>query len=164
VHIAVNTGLEESGEGAAVKAYISSPVGVNPKPENCVFVPIPCELRFRDAERSGLDLLASAASEIPGDSTTKPITDLEALEKAIQAITSMLDRVLGYVRSILSGEVKGDPAVGRYLMDTFGASTDDVEKGGFNASLQDTLMVSYLANLVRSQAEVSSRLALATAS
>lgn len=31
----------------------SSPVGVNPKPENCVFVPIPCDLRFNEAERSG---------------------------------------------------------------------------------------------------------------
>lgn len=48
----------------------------------------------------------------------------------------MLDRVLVYVRSVLSGEIKGDPAVGRYLMDTLGAGTDDVEKGGFNASLQ----------------------------
>lgn len=48
----------------------------------------------------------------------------------------MLDRVLVYVRSVLSGEIKGDPAVGRYLMDTLGAGTDDVEKSGFNASLQ----------------------------
>ena len=48
----------------------------------------------------------------------------------------MLDRVLSYVRSVLSGEKKGDPAVGRYLMDTLGASTGDLEKGGFNASLQ----------------------------
>jgi len=76
----------------------------------------------------------------------------------------MLDRVLAYVRSVLSGEKKGDPAVGRYLMDTLGASTGDLEKGGFNSSLQDTLMVSYLANLVRSQAEISSRLALTTLS
>ncbi len=48
----------------------------------------------------------------------------------------MLDRVLAYVRSVLAGETKGDPALGRYLMDTLGASTDDLEKGGFNASLQ----------------------------
>jgi translation initiation factor 3 subunit F len=48
----------------------------------------------------------------------------------------MLDRVLAYVRSVLAGETKGDPAVGRYLMDTLGTSTDDLEKGGFNASLQ----------------------------
>lgn len=91
----------------------------------------------------------------------------------------MLDRVLTYVRAVLSGEKKGDPAIGRYLMDTLGASTEDLEKGGFNTSLQvgghlatcpkrlphifnlqDTLMISYLANLVRAQAEVSARLAL----
>lgn len=48
----------------------------------------------------------------------------------------MLDRVLSYVREVLAGRKKGDPAIGRYLMDTLGASTDDLEKGGFNASLQ----------------------------
>ena len=99
------------------------------------------------------------------------------LERSLVSVTEMLDRVLTYVRAVLSGERKGDPAVGRYLMDALGASTDDLEKGGFNTSLQvryffrsvnlcshcffqDTLMMSYLANLVRAQAEVSSRLIL----
>ncbi|EIN10505.1 Mov34-domain-containing protein [Punctularia strigosozonata HHB-11173 SS5] len=157
IHLALNTGTEEDTQ-PGVQAYISSPVGVQPKPENCVFVPVPCELRFTPAERSGFDLLASAS-----DSPTEPITDLEQLEAAIKTVSSMLDRVLAYVRSVLSGEVKGDAAIGRYLMDTLGASTEDLEKGGFNTALQDTLMVSYLANLVRSQAEISARLALATA-
>jgi len=70
VHLAIDTGLEESGKGAGVKAYIrlahffhniiclfsfhnSSPVGISPKPENCVFVPVPVELRFRETEKSG---------------------------------------------------------------------------------------------------------------
>jgi translation initiation factor 3 subunit F len=61
---------------------------------------------------------------------------LEILERSLQTVTSMLDRVLTYVRAVLKGEEKGDPAVGRYLMDTLGASTEDLEKGGFNASLQ----------------------------
>ncbi|KAF8897796.1 Mov34-domain-containing protein [Infundibulicybe gibba] len=135
IHVSLNTGTGE-GETPGVNAFVSSPVGVFPKPENCVFVPVPVELRFHDGERSGLDLLVNTAS-----------------------VSAMLDRVLAYVRSVLAGEVKGDAAVGRYLMDTLGTSTDDLEKGGFNASLQDTLMISYLANLVRSQAEVSARLA-----
>ena len=71
VHLAIDTGLEESGKGAGVKAYIrsarfffhnivclvlfhnSSPVGISPKPENCVFAPVPVELRFRETEKSG---------------------------------------------------------------------------------------------------------------
>lgn len=71
VHLVVDTGLEESGKGAGVKAYIrsvhliwsrtsphstqSSPVGITPKPENCVFVPVPVELRFRETEKSGCE-------------------------------------------------------------------------------------------------------------
>ncbi|KAH9938002.1 Mov34-domain-containing protein [Fomitopsis serialis] len=158
VHLAVNTGIVE-GEKAGIKAYIGSPVGVYPKPENCVFVPIPCELRFHDTERSGLDLLTTT-STAPNSTTPHPVTDLAVLEQSLKSVADMLDRVLSYVHSVLAGEVKGDAAVGRYLMDTLGTSTEDLEKGGFNSSLQDTLMVSYLASLVRSQAEVSARLAL----
>jgi len=130
----------------------SSPVGVFPKPENCVFVPVPCELRFHDAERSGgispftfkfrdslipliVDLLSTTA-ESPYQTTTQPLADLEILERSIKNTCSMLDRVLTYVRSVLSGDAKGDPAVGRYLMDTLGTNTDGLEKSGFNASLQ----------------------------
>ncbi|PBL02940.1 Mov34-domain-containing protein [Armillaria gallica] len=160
IHVALNTGIDD-GEPAGIKAYFSSPVGVFPRPENCVFVPVPVELRFHDAERSGLDLLTSTAAS-PSSTSNQPLADLEILEQSIQNVSGMLDRVLAYVRSVLAGETKGDPALGRYLMDTLGASTDDLEKGGFNASLQDTLMISYLANLVRAQAEVSSRLALVT--
>ena len=72
VHITLNTGTEE-GKEPGVKAFLrcallqrflivtkvidlmmySSPVGVYPKPENCVFIPIPCELRFNNSERGG---------------------------------------------------------------------------------------------------------------
>ena len=95
----------------------------------------------------------------------------------------MLDRVLAYVRSVIAGETKGDPTVGRFLLDTFATSTDGLDQGSFASSLQvstlrisqnsgrlltllskDTLMISYLANLVRSQAEVSASLQLVSAS
>lgn len=64
------------------------------------------------------------------------MTDLEVLESSLKSVAEMLDRVLSYVQQVLAGEVKGDAAVGRYLMDTLGASTEDLEKGGFNSSLQ----------------------------
>lgn len=72
------------------------------------------------------------------------MADLEILEQSIQNVSGMLDRVLAYVRSVLAGETKGDPALGRYLMDTLGASTDDLEKGGFNASLQVCFLATVL--------------------
>ncbi|PFH51315.1 hypothetical protein AMATHDRAFT_142832 [Amanita thiersii Skay4041] len=158
IHVALNTGTEENEE-PGVKAYVSSSAAGAPKPEDAIFVPVPVELRFHEAERSGLDLLIKATSS-PTLTTTQPVTDLELLESSLKTLMDMLDRVLAYVRAVLAGEKKGDAAVGRYLMDTLGTSTDDLEKGGFNSSLQDMLMVTYLANLVRSQAEVSARLAL----
>ena len=111
-----------------------------------------------------VDLLTSNLSGSPNATFTNPASDLELLERSLVSVSEMLDRVLSYVQSVLSGEVKGDAAVGRYLMDALGPSTEDLEKGEFNSHLQDTLTVSYLANLVRSQAEVSSRLALVKAS
>ena len=76
-----------------------------------------------------VDLLSSPAS-------TLPISDLSKLESSLQTVVAMLDRVLSYVRAVLAGEKKGDAAVGRYLMDTFGTGTEELEKGGFANSLQ----------------------------
>ncbi|GJJ07125.1 hypothetical protein Clacol_001325 [Clathrus columnatus] len=161
VHIAIDTGVQE-GEQVGVRAYLSSPVGVSPKPENAVFIPIPCELHFHEAERSGLllvDLLTKAAASPVGLES-----DLANLEATLLQVSDMVDRVLGYVRSVIAGDVEGDVTVGRYLMDSLNVSTAGIEKGKleelFNSHLQDTLMVSYLSNLVRAQVEVSSRLAL----
>ncbi|KAF8213855.1 JAB1/Mov34/MPN/PAD-1 ubiquitin protease-domain-containing protein, partial [Mycena galopus ATCC 62051] len=163
IHVALNTGAED-GEEAGVQAYVSSPVGVFPKPENCIFVPVPVRLQFQDAERSGLDLLTQTALS-PNSTTAQPVTSIANLDATLNTVSQMLDRVLAYVGKVLAGEVEGDKALGRYLMDTLGVAPIG-EKGGedkaFNASLQDTLMISYLANLVRAQAEVSSRLALVT--
>ena len=130
-----------------------------------------------------VDLLTAS---LPNSTTasaafTYPSSDLDLLERTLTSVSEMLDRVLAYVQSVLSGEVKGDSAVGRYLMDALGPDSEDLEKGEFNSHLQvrashqrprthadsplqDTLLVSYLANLVRSQAEVSARLALVKAS
>jgi len=162
IHLAMNTGAQS--DEPSFKAYVSSPVGVVQKPENCVFSPIPCEIRLQDGERSGLDLLVAATKS--ASHVASPQQDLEVLEQSLQNVLQMLDRVLGYVKSVLSGEVQGNIAVGRYLLDTLSTAAPALEKGKlehlFNSHLQDTLMISYLGNLVRSQVEVSSRLTLVT--
>ncbi|KAF7332374.1 Eukaryotic translation initiation factor 3 subunit F [Mycena kentingensis (nom. inval.)] len=157
IHVALNTGAEVDEE-AGVQAFVSSPVGVFPKPENCIFTPIPVRLQLDDAERSGLDLLSQTALS-PNSTFPQPITSLANLDAALASVSEMLDRVLAYVRRVLAGEVPGDKALGRYLMDTLAVNAGAEDKA-FNAALQDTLMISYLANLLRAQAEVSSRLAL----
>ncbi|KAJ6539652.1 hypothetical protein B0H19DRAFT_368355 [Mycena capillaripes] len=128
-----------------------------------------------------VDLLTQTALS-PNSTTAQPVTSIANLDATLTNVSQMLDRVLAYVRQVLAGEVQGDKALGRYLMDTLGVAAVGEKAGedkAFNASLQvrcalvyplpelmcalqDTLMISYLANLVRAQAEVSARLALVT--
>lgn len=51
-------------------------------------------------------------------------------------VSEMLDRVLAYVRSVIAGEIEGDPAIGRYLLETFATSTEGLDQGSFARSLQ----------------------------
>lgn len=88
-----------------------------------------------------------------------PESDLNLIQTTLTDVIAMIDRVLVYVRRVLSGEIEGDKTVGKLLLDTLSTSTKSFEKG-FNAHLQDTLMMNYLANLLRSQVELSSRMAL----
>ena len=129
-----------------------------------------------------VELLLSA-SKAPKQ-TTAPTRDLVAMENSLKSVLEMIDRMLVYVRQVISGEVEGNEKIGKYLLDTLSETSDS--SGGqldtlFNSHLQvsihlyrhypsspnesfptnqDTLMVSYLASLVRSQVEVSTRLAL----
>jgi len=166
IHLSINTGVQKGGD-IGVKAYVSSPVGVNPKSENCVFVPIPCELKFSQPERSGLDLLLKT-TQSPSQPVPPASHELEKMEASLKSIIEMIDRLLTYVRQVIKGEVEGNEQIGKYLLDALREASQGVGvdkgqlEGLFNAHLQDTLMVSYLANLIRSQVEVSTRLALVT--
>ena len=75
-------------------------------------------------------------SNLPSQILTSPSSDLDVLERAIREVMGMLDRVLGYVQSVVSGKIVGDSEVGKYLLDTFGTSTEGLEKAGFASSLQ----------------------------
>lgn len=179
VHLTVDTDVRED---MGVRAYVSSPVGLTPKAENAVFTPLPVTLLAAPSERPSLSLLAgiSASSAATGGSSvvgTGPgvlMNDMDALAASLQTVQAQLQRVLQYVREVVQGKRKGDPVVGRYVMDAvstvpIGNAAADTKDGGasqletlFNSHLQDVLMVSYLANVVRAQAEVSSRLTLLT--
>lgn len=122
----------------------SSPMGVSAKPDNCVFVPIPVQLRQVEGERPGrkhptsehvshylssylVNLLRTAAEE--PNHTTPVLTDLQNLERSLLDVISMIDRVQAYVQSVVQGEIDGDASIGRFLLDTLNATTEGLEKG-----------------------------------
>ncbi|CAO1626646.1 unnamed protein product [Parajaminaea phylloscopi] len=177
VHLTIDADVSRQAsngrEPLGVQAYVSSPLGHAPKAENAVFVPLPVTLLSTLPERPALSLLASqtATSQdgvaAPQVAAGQIVPDLTALTQSLQQVQGQLRRVLSYVRDVTEGKVQGDEVVGRHLLDTIaripiGASTAEGKDVSeiWNSSLQDVLMVSYLSNIVRAQAEVASRLTL----
>ncbi|KAI9003699.1 maintenance of mitochondrial structure and function-domain-containing protein [Gaertneriomyces semiglobifer] len=158
VHLLVDTTL--SNDKMACRSFVSSQVGV-PGTEHpgSMFVQIPCEVKYFDAERSGLDLI-SMAKGTP-DKTATILSDMDSLERSILHVQNMVETVTDYVDRVLSKKEKANNAIGRFLMDIVSLvpriDAPEFEKM-FNKHLNDLLMVVYLANLTRTQLAIAERL------
>ncbi|PSK53136.1 hypothetical protein B9Z65_3336 [Elsinoe australis] len=164
-HPAVHlTAATVPGKDIEVRAYISAPIGVTPEraADSCSFIPVPHEIKYGDAEKSGLEAIASAKDS--EDRTLAVGTDVEGLERNIEQVLGMLDRVSNYVSNVLDEEAEPSSALGQFLMNTLSLAPkvepQDIEKD-FNNHIQDVLLVSYLANTIRTQIDLSNRLATA---
>ncbi|KAI8070582.1 maintenance of mitochondrial structure and function-domain-containing protein [Gilbertella persicaria] len=164
IHITIDTDALLKTSDMGLRAYASAPVGFSTKPGDCMFLSVPCEVKYLDAERSGLDMLASAKSK--ETRTASLISDMDHLEIAITKLQEMLERISKYVDSVVDGSVPPNNAIGRYIMDTVSVvpkvDSTAFEKM-FNSHLQDLLMVVYLANMTRTQLSVAERLQLLVA-
>lgn len=177
IHLTIDTDLaaskDSSNKPLGVRAYVSSPLGLSPKAENAVFLALPVTLLTSPTERPALSLLAAQsltntdATSAISSSSGQIVPDLASLTQSLVQIQSQLRRVLAYVGDVVSGKVVGDEVVGRHLLDTIaripiGASAAEGKDVNdlWNSCLQDILMVSYLSNIVRAQAEVAGRLTL----
>lgn len=163
VHVTVSPGLEGRG-GIEIRTYISAPVGVTAEraADSAAFIPVPYEIRYSEADRSALEMIANAKDR--EDRTTSILTDIESLERAIEDVISMLDRVAKYVENVIEEEAPPSVALGQFLLNALALAPKvepaDIERD-FNNHIQDVLVVSYLANTIRTQMDLSNRLATA---
>lgn len=113
VHLTVST---DPGKELEVRTYISAPVGVTAEraADSAAFIPVPYELQYGDAEKSGLEMIAAAKES--EDRTTGIVTDIESLERAVEETLAMLDRVSSYVESVIDEEEPASTAIGQFLM------------------------------------------------
>ncbi|GAA5794767.1 maintenance of mitochondrial structure and function-domain-containing protein [Helicostylum pulchrum] len=164
IHVTVDTEALFKTSDMGLRAYASAPVGFAGRSGDCMFLSVPCEVKYLDAERSGLDMLSSAKSN--ENRTASLISDMDHLEIAIAKLQEMLERISKYVDSVCDGSVEPNNAIGRYIMDTVSVvpkiDSTAFEKM-FNSHLQDLLMVVYLANMTRTQLSVAERLQLLVA-
>ncbi|CAH0053126.1 unnamed protein product [Clonostachys solani] len=161
IHLTMST---DPGEGIETRCYISAPVAVNVDrtAECCLFMQVPHKMLYGDAERSALGAIASAKDS---ESRTAPlISDVENLGQALEQTITLLDRVSEWVNGVLDEDEEPNNALGQYLMSAL-SLTPKVDASqiehDFNNHIQDVLMVSYLANTIRTQIDLSQRLATA---
>ncbi|KAF1814496.1 eukaryotic translation initiation factor 3 subunit F [Eremomyces bilateralis CBS 781.70] len=161
VHLTVST---NPGEDIEIRSYISAPIGVTPErsEDSCLFLPVPYELKYGEAEKSGLELISLAKDR--EDRSQATLTDVESLEKSIVQVLDLLDRVSNYVNNVLDEEATPSQAVGQYLLNALSLAPKvdpaNIERD-FNNHIQDVLVIAYLANTIRTQIDLSNRLATA---
>jgi len=161
IHLTVST---EAGKAVDFKTYISSAVGVNSEraAESCLFIPVPHEIKYSEAEKSGLELVSGAKDS---ENRAAPVvSDIEGLERSVDQILVLLDSVSEYVGSVLDEEEEPSNSLGQFLINALSLAPKveepDIERD-FNNHIQDVLVVSYLANSIRTQIDLSQRLATA---
>jgi translation initiation factor 3 subunit F len=169
------------GQDVETRAYVSAPVGVTTEriQDSASFIPVPCEIRYGDAEKSGLELIAAAKDR--EERAVAAITDVESLERALEEVLGLIDRASEYVNSVLDEEKQPSASLGQFLLDALALAPKvepaDIERdlyvcsvalegsrwltGYSNNHIQDVLVISYLANTIRTQIELSNRLATA---
>lgn len=154
IHMTVDTNL--TNYTMSVKAYTNVSVIFNEKPLGSQFLPIPLEISAFDAEKIGVDVLMKTKG---GDSAL--LTDLQNLEISIKKLDSMIESVSAYVNQVLEEKIEGDANVGRFLNAAISSlpKIDSTElERIFNNNIQDLLLVVYLANLTRTQLQLSEKL------
>lgn len=115
VHLTVST---VAGQDVKADTYISAPIGVTAEraADSCLFIPVPHEIKYGEAEKSGLELIAGARDR--EDRSQLLQTDIETLERAIEQVLEMLERVSNYVSNVLDEEAEPSSALGQFLMNT----------------------------------------------
>jgi len=160
VHLCMDTKINEAGK-MEMKSYTSVPVQLGRKQLGSRFVEVGCKLLVSDAEKIGLDVLLGNSDKITGEGELAPRSDIEGLEASIEKTQELLAIVAQYIEDVNAGKAEGNMDIGRLLADTVAAvpaMKPGVFEKTFHNGLQDLLMVSYLAQMTRTQLALAERI------
>jgi len=160
VHLTIDTQL--NGGRLGVKAYIQTKVSVpsrNTKPQCSIFVPVDVEIVAYEPEKVGLATI-TGCTENP-KRLTQLTGGVDQLKKSVDNMLAWIDKLQKYVDAVLAGTKKPDNAVGRRLNELV-SNVAQLQPGQFdamlNASIKDFLMVSYLAELAKTELTLHEKL------
>merc|ERR1719160_373930 len=150
MHVLIDTSLHQQRLG--VKAYVNVRTLVA---ENLLqFHEVPLQVQTSSAEKSGISQLMQAKQQAPIDS-------IDGFNLGLKELLGLFRRIQEYVKAVQDGKVQGDVSVGRGLTAQLCAepviATEAIENL-CKTSLQDSLMVVYLANLTRTQISMTEKI------
>lgn len=150
--LTVDTTLQSGRMG--IKAYLRTKAGIPgaKEPHCAIFMPINVEIATFDAEQVALEMVMKGTESKNRQIFLKG--GAEHMAANIEQMLQWIDRIRKYIDDVLAGKEVDDPAVGRKLM-SLANSVTKVNPQQFenllSAGMKDYLMVSYLAQLAKTQ-------------
>jgi len=151
VHVLVDTTVKQNHK-MGVKAYVYTSTAV--AASLLQFHEVPLTIQPSATERAGISQLMQAKQKDPIDS-------IDGFVSGLRELLGLFRRTQEYVKAVHNGKAQGDLAVGRGLTNQLCSepviATEAIENL-CKTSLQDSLMVVYLANLTRTQISMTEKI------
>ncbi|XP_066936781.1 eukaryotic translation initiation factor 3 subunit F-like [Clytia hemisphaerica] len=157
IHFTVDTQMKNGR--MAMKAYVSSTMGVPGGTTGLIFTPIPHQIKYEKAEAVAVETF----SRNKGGSKSPAVLQngVHHVSRSTDVLVDRLKETLQYVKEVVNGDRVGDNEIGRKLMSIVGSvpqmEASQVEQM-MNNNMQDLLMVLYLSSLTKSQLSVGNKL------
>jgi len=155
VHLLVDTGLHNNK--LSISTYIGSPLSLG-SPEETLsvgfhFKPIRFDFEAQKPEKTAADVLLKAQNN-KGAS----MNQLDSLELSLKRLLALIEVVSSYLQRVQRGEEVADPKIGSLLqgiLDSLPKVDSPVFQKMFNKSMDDLLMVVYLAKMTTTQLKLT---------
>jgi translation initiation factor 3 subunit F len=147
-----------SDQVLSTAAYVRLPISLGDRVLGHQFQQVPL---FVNTESLNV-LLRNQSPEVAEESkSTEVVSDMATLGFSIKQVLALLEEVLAFVDKVLSGSVKPDPIIARKVVSLI-SSLPQIDPAQFEKmignSVQDLLMVIYLANLTKTQLVIAEQL------
>jgi len=158
IHVTVDTNL--TNNRMDLFAYMVNPLGLGAEESvGHEFQRIPLALDTSDTEQASLETLMRCKQS---DDKSAPLeTDVDSVTASLSDLLEMLNTIIKYVDNVVEGKAESDRKIGRLLatcVDSLPKINPVEFERLFSNSLQDKLMVVYLANLTRTQLALAEKL------
>uniref|UniRef100_A0A914XPA6 MPN domain-containing protein n=1 Tax=Plectus sambesii TaxID=2011161 RepID=A0A914XPA6_9BILA len=160
--LTVDTTFSGPNNRMGVRAYLRTKAGIpgNREPHCAIFNPIKVEMDAFPAERVALELIQGGT-----DSKQREVHlqgGIDQLTKATEEMLVWVDRLREYVDEVLAGKRDMDASMGRKLMDLVTSASSHMQPKKFENvlknSMRDYMMISYLAQLAKTQLALHERM------